>query len=76
MPSGHASPGAVVAVVISMTVLACIFVGMRLYARLGIARAAGLDDLCIVLSMVCQHALGHTQHSRVLLIGVSLRSSR
>ncbi|USW46702.1 hypothetical protein Slin15195_G000210 [Septoria linicola] len=52
MVSGHASPGAVLAVVLTMTVVACVFVGMRIYARLGMARNAGADDLCIVVSML------------------------
>ncbi|KAM3418279.1 hypothetical protein BST61_g4280 [Cercospora zeina] len=52
MMSGHTSPAAVAGVAIAITVLACIFVGMRLYVRLCLARSAGLDDLCIVLSMV------------------------
>ncbi|KAF2209741.1 hypothetical protein CERZMDRAFT_113741 [Cercospora zeae-maydis SCOH1-5] len=52
MVSGHASPAAVAGVAIAVTALACIFVAMRLYARLCLARSAGLDDLCIVFSMV------------------------
>ncbi|GIZ40965.1 hypothetical protein CKM354_000428500 [Cercospora kikuchii] len=52
MTSGHADPAAVVAVAIITTVLACIFVAMRLYARICLARSAGWDDLCITFSML------------------------
>lgn len=50
--SGHVEPDGVIAIVISLTLLACVFVGLKLYARLGMARIAGMDDLCVGISMV------------------------
>ncbi|KAF2169823.1 hypothetical protein M409DRAFT_52318 [Zasmidium cellare ATCC 36951] len=50
--SGHASPEAVVAVTVVFTVMAVVVVAARLYARLGVGRNAGLDDLFIGISLL------------------------
>lgn len=50
--SGHAPPEAVMAVTVVFTVMAVVVVAARLYARLGVGRNAGLDDLFIGASLV------------------------
>lgn len=51
--NGHASGSTVVAVTVTFTALAATFVACRTYARLGIARNPGSDDLAILFAMVC-----------------------
>lgn len=50
--SGHAPPEAVVAVSVVFTVMAVVVVAMRVYARLGVGRNAGVDDAFIGAALV------------------------
>jgi hypothetical protein len=52
MLSGHASSTSVVVVTLTFINLAILFVLFRIYARLRIARNAGLDDVFISLALV------------------------
>ena len=50
---GHASPEAVNGVTVAFTVLAGIFVALRIYTRCMFSHNAGIDDIFIVAAMVC-----------------------
>lgn len=50
--NGHASQASVVAVTVTFTALSLCFVASRIYARLRVAKNAGLDDITIVFAMV------------------------
>ena len=51
---GHNVPGHTLnAVAWTLTGLAAALVGMRLYSRLVLSQTAGLDDLFVTISLVC-----------------------
>ncbi|CAK4034475.1 hypothetical protein CBER1_09401 [Lecanosticta acicola] len=74
--SGHASGGTTEAVTATMTVLSFIAVSMRLYARLGVSKNAGWDDLLIsfswifavatTIAMFIQVANGMSRHAHTI----------
>jgi hypothetical protein len=69
---GHAPPAAVVAVTISMTVLAATAVAARLYARMALVHNAGIDDIFIVAALAFSVATTIT----MCLQGAHLPTSR